>query len=147
MLEKDNDGNDKLVRFGVSMEQGLLERFDKLTAKKGYANRSEAIRDLVRAELVKHRWQESKSTRQVAVLAIVYEHEHSDLMHKLMHFQHENENLIISSVHIHMDRDNCMEVLILRGQTKQIEQFAENIISIKGVKYGQLMRGTTGKEI
>ncbi len=137
---------DKLVRFGVSMEQSLLRKFDELIERKGYENRSEAIRDLVRAELVKRSWRKSRA-RQVAVLSIVYEHEHGDLMHRLMHFQHEHEELIISSMHIHMDYDNCMEVLILRGQSVQIEKFAQSILSIKGVKYGQLMHGTTGKEI
>ncbi len=137
---------DKLVRFGVSMEQSLLEKFDRLIARKGYENRSEAIRDLVRAELVKQSWHKNKS-RQVAVLSIVYEHEHGDLMHRLMHFQHEHEDIIVSSMHIHMDYDNCMEVLILRGKAEHIEKFAQNILSIKGVKYGQLMHGTTGKDI
>ena len=139
MSEKDRD---KIVRFGVSMEQALLDKFDKLISAKGYGNRSEAIRDLVRAELVKESWQRRVGD-QVAVLAIVYEHEHGDLMHRLMHLQHENERIIISSMHIHMDYDNCMEILVLRGKADNIEKFAQNISSIKGVKYSQLMRGTT----
>ncbi len=135
---------DKLVRFGVSMEESLLGEFDALISRRGYGNRSEAIRDLVRSELVKDSW-ESSSGRQTAVLGLVYEHEHGNLMHKIMHLQHDHEDLIVSSQHVHLDHDNCMEVLILRGNVGEIESLSQNLISIKGVKYGQLMRGAGEK--
>jgi len=144
-MVKENQ-EDGLSRFGVSMDAELLEKFDRLITRKGYTNRSEAIRDLVRAEIVRESWQNQRG-RQVAVLTIVYEHEHSDLLHRLTHIQHDHQDLITSSMHIHLDHDNCMEVLILKGEAQTLEHFAEHMLSLKGVKFGQLMHGTTGKEI
>jgi CopG family nickel-responsive transcriptional regulator len=136
---------DALIRFGVSMEQGLLDRFDKLIAKRGYTNRSEALRDLARAELVRESWQTDRS-HQVAVLSFVYHHDHGDLLHSLTHIQHDHQELIISSTHVHLDHDNCMEVLILKGQANELEKLSQKILSIKGVKFGQLMHGSSGKD-
>jgi len=144
-MVKENQ-EDGLSRFGVSMDAELLEKFDRLITRKGYTNRSEAIRDLVRAEIVRESWQNQRG-RQVAVLTIVYENEHSDLLHRLTHIQHDHQDLITSSMHIHLDHDNCMEVLILKGEAQTLEHFAEHMLSLKGVKFGQLMHGTTGKEI
>jgi CopG family transcriptional regulator, nickel-responsive regulator len=140
------NSNESLIRFGVSMEKGLLEKFDTLITSKGYSNRSEAIRDLARAELVRESWQ-SKTGRQIAVLTLVYEHEHSDLLHRLTHLQHDNQKLITSSLHIHLDDDNCMEVLVLQGKARDLETLAQHMLSIKGVKFGELTHGTTGKDI
>lgn len=141
-----SDHSAKLARFGVSMERNLLDGFDRLIAAKGYANRSEAIRDLVRGELVRRSWTNLKAKR-VAVLALVYDHEHSDLLHRLTHVQHEHGDLIVSSLHVHLDCDNCLEVLTLKGPASRIERLAEQMLSIRGVKYGQLMRATTGKDL
>ncbi len=141
-----SDTSENLIRFGVSMEQGLLERFDRLIKQRGYHNRSEAIRDMVRGELVRESWQHNRG-KQVAVLSFVYEHEHSDLMHRLTHLQHDHQDLIISSLHVHLDHNNCMEVLAMKGQAAELERLAEHLLSIKGVKYGQLMHGTTGKDL
>ncbi len=135
-----------LIRFGVSMERELLEKFDTLISRKGYNNRSEAIRDLARAELVRESWQ-SKTGRQVAVLTVVYEHEHSDLLHRLTHLQHDNQKIITSSLHIHLDEHNCMEILVLQGKAHDLETLAQHMLSIKGVKFGELTHGTTGKDI
>lgn len=137
---------DALIRFGVSMEQGLLERFDKLIAKQGYTNRSEAFRDLARAQLVRESWQANRS-EQVAVLSFVYEHEHGDLLHHLTHIQHDHQEMIISSLHVHLDHDNCMEVLILKGKACKLEKLSKKLLSIKGVKFGQLMHGSSGKDL
>ncbi len=136
--------DETLIRFGVSMEKELLNKFDRLIKQKGYTNRSEAIRDLARAELVRESWQNLQG-QQVAVLSIVYEHEHSDLLHRLTHLQHDHQDQIMSSLHIHLDHDNCMEVLILKGKAQVLEHLAEHLLSLKGVKFGQLMHGTTGK--
>lgn len=136
----------EIIRFGVSIDEVLLSKFDELITSRGYTNRSEAIRDLVRAELVKESWAKGK-TSQVALLGLVYRHEHGDLMHRLMHLQHEHAQLIISNLHVHLDPDNCLEVLVLKGPTETIEHLAEQLLSTKGVKFGQLMRATTGKEI
>ncbi len=140
------NSSETLNRFGVSMEKGLLDKFDSLIAQKGYSNRSEAIRDLVRAELVRESWQ-ARTGRQIAVLTLVYEHEHSDLLHRLTHLQHEHQNLINSSLHIHLDENNCMEVLVLHGKARDLESLAQRMLSIKGVKFGELTHGTTGKDI
>ena len=131
---------DALIRFGVSMEQGLLERFDKLIAKQGYTNRSEALRDLARSELVRESWQTNRS-EQVAVFSFVYQHEHGDLLHNLAHIQHDHQEM-----HVHLDHDNCMEVLILKGAANGLEKLSQKILSIKGVKFGQLMHGSSGKD-
>jgi len=141
-----HDRTEKLVRFGVSMEAPLLEGFDRLISEKGYTNRSEAIRDMVRAELVRESWAKGKG-KQLAVLGLVYEHQHSDLPHRLTHAQHEHSNLIVSNLHIHLDMDNCLEVIVLKGSASAIERFAQQLLSTKGVKHGQLMRATTGREI
>ncbi|MFA5866021.1 MAG: nickel-responsive transcriptional regulator NikR [Phycisphaerae bacterium] len=141
-----SNSKETLIRFGVSMEKELIQKFDKLISRKGYNNRSEAIRDLARAEIVRETWQ-SDQGRQVAVLALVYEHEHSDLLHRLTHLQHEHQELITSSLHIHLDHDNCMEVLVLQGKAQALEKLAEHMLCIKGVKFGELLHGTTGKDI
>lgn len=137
--------NTKLVRFGVSMEQDLLSKFDDFISRCGYSNRSEAIRDLIRKELVSDSWRKRKGSC-VAVLTIVYAHHHSpsDLMHRLTHLQHEYEKIIVATVHVHLDRENCMEVIILRGSASKIEGLSNKILSLKGVKYGQLTPGATG---
>ena len=144
-MAKSND-TEMLIRFGVSMEKELLKSFDQLISHKGYNNRSEAIRDLARAELVRQTWEKTDDT-QVAVLGIVYEHEHSGLLHRLTHLQHEHQHLITTSLHIHLNDENCMEVLILQGKGKALKKFADNILSIKGVKFGQIMHGSTGRNI
>ena len=146
MKKKTASDEQNLVRFGVSMESPLLEQFDALISQRGYTSRSEAIRDLVRSELVQQSWANDK-TQQVAVLGLVYEHHHADLAHRLMHVQHEHVADIVSSLHVHMDNDNCLEIIVFRGQAKQIENVAQRLLSTKGVKFGQLMRATTGKDI
>jgi CopG family nickel-responsive transcriptional regulator len=141
-----NTQDEKLIRFGVSMEKGLLGKFDQMISLKGYTNRSEAFRDLARKELVDASWENEKGL-QVAVLTMVYSHESSELLHKLTHIQHDHHDIIITSLHIHLDHDNCMEVLIMKGKTKELKSFAEKTLAIKGVKFGQLIKGTLGKEI
>ncbi len=133
----------KLTRFGVSMELELLEAFDAVIARKGYANRSEAIRDLIRDALVQEEWQSGKS-KTCGALCLVFDHHSHDLAHKLTHAQHEALSEIISTLHVHLDHDNCMEVIILRGQAKDLQALADKMISTRGVKYGRLMMATTG---
>jgi len=138
--------HDAVIRFGVSMEKRLLEQFDRLLQRKGYATRSEAIRDLIRAEMVRTRWQQGRST-QIGVLTLVYDHHKTDLQHHLTDIQHRHGSVIITSVHVHMDKDNCLEVLILKGPGSQVHKLAEQLRSTKGVKHGELMTSTTGKSI
>ena len=137
-----------LERIGVSLEDDLLEKFDRLIAEKGYVNRSEAIRDLIRDALVQRRWSESEgSEERVAVATLVYDHDSSSLAQKLAHIQHENHKAVVSALHVHMDEHNCLEVLVLRGRAKDVVRMGEGLVSTKGVKYGRLVPATTGQDL
>jgi CopG family nickel-responsive transcriptional regulator len=139
-------GMAQLARFGVSMETELLEAFDRIIARKGYANRSEAIRDLIREALVEQEWQTGRETT-CGALCLVYDHHSHDLAHKLTHVQHESLGTIIATLHVHLDHDNCMELIVVRGQAQELQSLADRIISTRGVKYGRLMIATTGSKL
>jgi CopG family nickel-responsive transcriptional regulator len=137
-----------LERIGVSLEAELLVRFDELIAAKGYVNRSEAIRDLIRDALVQRSWSESEGrVERVAVVALVYDHDSSSLAQKLAHIQHENHKAVVSALHVHMDEHNCLEVLVLRGRAREVLRMGEGLVSTKGVKYGKLVPATTGENL
>jgi CopG family nickel-responsive transcriptional regulator len=137
-----------IERIGVSLEADLLAQFDRLIADKGYVNRSEAIRDLIRDALVQREWSESKPNEErVAVAVLVYDHDSSSLAQKLAHIQHENHRAVVSALHVHMDEHNCLEVLVLRGGAREIVSMGEGLVSTKGVKYGQLVPATTGQTL
>lgn len=128
---------EKVIRFGVSLEPDLLKKFDTLIEKKGYANRSEAIRDLIRKELVKTDV-EKKRGRVIGSLTIVYDHEAGDVTHKLLHLQHSRHSAVRSTMHIHLDEHNCLEVLVVEGKADEVKSMAEHLRALKGVKYGEL---------
>jgi CopG family nickel-responsive transcriptional regulator len=137
-----------LERIGVSLEDALLEKFDELIAEKGYVNRSEAIRDLIRDALVQRSWSESDGREErVAVVTLVYDHDSSSLAQKLAHIQHENHKAVVSALHVHMDEHNCLEVLVLRGRGKDVIGMGEGLASTKGVKYGKVVPATTGQDL
>mgnify|MGYP005840875677 CR=1 FL=1 len=136
----------ELVRFGVSIPDDLLEKFDVLIRGKGYNNRSEAIRDLIRDRLVEEMWTEADQD-VVGTVTVVYNHEQSDLAQKLTEIQHQKHDLIISSVHVHLDYHNCLEVLIMRGKPDQVKRAGEQLISTRGVKHGKITMTTTGKDL
>jgi CopG family nickel-responsive transcriptional regulator len=135
----------ELMRFGVSMEDDLLEKFDALCAARGYRNRSEAIRDMVRNLLIENALQE-ESTEGVGTLTLVYNHHQRELEEKLTNYQHDHLNEIISTVHVHLSRHLCLEVLILRGKAKEIRKVADGLIATKGVQHGKLVLTTAGRE-
>ena len=135
-----------LKRFGVSLEEGLLEDFDRLLEKEGYTNRSEAIRDLIRDAIVKKQWLKGDIETAGAVV-LVYNHHQYELAQKLTDFQHSEFGSVISSLHIHLDKHNCLEVILLRGKARVIQKIADNLISTRGVKHGQFVGTTTGKEL
>lgn len=143
---KDTTHSGKLIRFGVSADVRLLEKFDAMIAEKSYANRSEAIRDLIRVQLVEHAWTESTED-VVGTLTLVYNHESRELTDRLTKLQHHHHAEIISTLHVHLDEHNCLEVLVLKGQSKIIKHLADRLIGTKGVKYGKLTMSTTGKEL
>ena len=135
-----------LERIGISLEDHLLAQFDRLIAAKGYVNRSEAVRDLIRDSLVQREWSESSvRDERVAVVTLVYDHDASSLAQKLAHIQHENHKAVVSALHVHMDEHNCLEVLVLRGPGREVISMGEGLISTRGVKSGKLVPATTGQ--
>ncbi|MBN1447304.1 MAG: nickel-responsive transcriptional regulator NikR [Bacteroidetes bacterium] len=133
----------KLIRFGVSLPEDLMKKFDRLVKRKRYPNRSEAIRDLIRRELVQ---EDIASDRVVAgVLSLLYDHHQTAISERLTALQHDHHKSIISTTHVHLDHDNCLEVILLHGRAKDITKFADGIISIKGVKHGGLHLTSTGE--
>jgi CopG family transcriptional regulator, nickel-responsive regulator len=136
----------KTVRFGVAMDDDLLSKFDKLIDAKGYENRSEAIRDLVRNLLVEEEWA-AGDAETVGTITLVYDHHVHDLQDTLTDLQHNLHEDIISSIHVHLDAHNCLEVLIVKGQSGDIKAAADRLIGTKGVKHGRLTMTTTGKEL
>jgi CopG family transcriptional regulator, nickel-responsive regulator len=132
------------VRFGISMDEELLESFDRLIEQKGYANRSEAIRDLIRAAQVESDWEEGDK-EGVGTVTLVYNHHVRDLSDKLTEQQHSHHDQIISALHVHLDAHNCLEVLVVRGKVREVRQIADELIGVKGVKHGKLVMTTTGE--
>lgn len=133
----------KLVRFGVSLDHHLLDDFDRLIARKKYTNRSEALRDLIRDNLVGQQWDENKET--IGTITFVYNHHVRALTEKLTEIQHRYHKLILSGMHVHLDHDHCLEVLVVRGKGTEIKKVSDALISTKGVKHGKLTMTTTGK--
>jgi CopG family transcriptional regulator, nickel-responsive regulator len=134
----------ELERFGVSMEGDLLKKFDKNLGRKGYKTRSEAIRDLIRKELVEEEWADPHR-EVVGTVTIVYPHHEHQLADILSDLQHKYHEAIVSSTHVHLDEDNCLEVIILRGKSKRVRKIADALLSTKGVKHGGLVASSAGK--
>lgn len=135
-----------MARFGVSMNDKLLNEFDRLIKEKGYKNRSEALRKLVREKLVQKEWEESKD-EIIATITIVYSHETSELTENLTEIQHKYYKQIISTMHIHLDKHNCLEILAIKGKANEVKNIADKILSAKGIKHGQLATTSTGKKL
>jgi CopG family transcriptional regulator, nickel-responsive regulator len=127
-----------LIRFGVSMENDLLKKFDHLIEKKGYSNRSEALRDLVREKFVEENVTDENQV-VFGILTTVYDHHQRELDEKLTEFQHDNYQSIISTTHIHLNHHDCLEVIILKDKAGKIKKISDKLISFKGVKNGKLV--------
>jgi len=137
----------ELTRFSVAMDEDLLERFDALVASRGTAvNRSEAVRGLVRDALVDAEWEDS-SGEIVGTVTMVFDHHASDLSDKLDALQHAHHQRIVSSMHVHLDAHNCLEVIIVRGTSEQVRAIADGLLGTKGVKHGKLVSTTTGRHL
>jgi CopG family nickel-responsive transcriptional regulator len=137
----------KLVRFGVAMDEELLGRFDELVARRGIAtNRSEAVRDLVRDALVDEQW-EAPDEEIVGTITMVFDHHANDLAEKLDSLQHAHHDKVVSSMHVHLDAHNCLEVIVVRGESGAIRGIAEALLGTKGVKHGKLVTTTTGRHL
>ncbi|MDH5669711.1 MAG: nickel-responsive transcriptional regulator NikR [Nitrospira sp.] len=136
---------EQLVRFGVSVDRHLLKEFDRHIKRRRYASRSEALRDLIRDNLVGEEWNVDKET--IGVITYVYDHHVRDLPGKLTDIQHNCQGQILSGMHVHLDHDHCLEVLVVKGKGSEVKHVADALVSVKGVKHGKLTMTTTGKSI
>jgi CopG family nickel-responsive transcriptional regulator len=136
----------RISRFGVSIDSQLIKKFDSLIGRKGYATRSEAIRDMIRDTLVEQEW-ESGKRETVGTITLVYNHHTRELEHALTDMQHRSFHQIISALHVHLDAHNCLEVLVVKGSSREIKNIADRLIGTRGVKHGKLTMTTTGKEL
>ncbi len=130
----------------MAIDSDLLEKFDRLIGNRGYTNRSEAFRDLIRDELVEKSW-ESPESNVVGTVTLVYDHHVRMLNDRLTDLQHDHHQLILSTLHVHLDHDNCLEVLVMKGKAKAVQKMADALISTKGVKHGRLTITTSGVEL
>jgi len=128
----------ELVRFGVSMDRALLVSLDGIIEQRGYANRSEAIRDLIRAEQVRESWEDRTGTA-VATLTLVYDHHVREAGERLTELQHNHDDLVHSTMHVHLTHRMCLEVIVMRGDPARIQQLADRLIAARGVKHGRLV--------
>jgi CopG family nickel-responsive transcriptional regulator len=136
----------ELVRFGVSLERDLLEKFDNLIRQRNYSNRSEALRDLIRQELVKKAWQAGDG-EVAGAITFVYDHHGRSLLKKITDIQHGFQEIIISTQHIHLDHDNCLEIVAVKGKPTQLQKLADMLKALKGVRHGILSMSSTGSEM
>jgi len=132
-------------RFGVSVSGDLLEKFDRAIARRKYPNRSEALRDLMRDFLVKEEW--SNDQPVVATITIVYDHHARTTSDVLMSHQHARPDDVLSSLHIHLDADNCLEVIVVRGSSSEVRYLADRLVGTKGVKFGKVVAASTGRDL
>jgi len=134
----------QVTRFGVSIEQRLLAQFDRVCTRKGYTNRSEALRDLIRESLVREQW-DLGTEEAVGTVTLVYSHGVPDLADKLTDLQHEHYRQIVSTLHVHLDPHHCLEVLVLRGKAKDLKAMADRLIGTRGVKHGTFSATAEGR--
>jgi CopG family nickel-responsive transcriptional regulator len=134
-----------LIRTGLSLERELLEKFDQAISRKGYQNRSEAIRDLIREHLVQHDVDENRVV--AGTLTMIYDHHRPKLSERLIDAQHHATAMVLAATHVHLDHDNCLEVVIMKGRSGQVQALADRLLSLRGVKHGRLVITTTGKSL
>lgn len=138
----------ELTRFGASVDNELLQSFDRLIEGQGYENRSEALRDLMRDALVKSRLETSpEESEALGSLTLVYDHHARELNDKMNELQHNHHNLVVSVLHVHVSHDDCMEVIVLRGTVREIRSLSDGLLSLKGVKHGRLFVTLSSEEM
>ncbi len=128
----------ELVRTCVSLPDKLLDQFDEIIKKRGYSSRSEGIRDAIRNYLTHHKWMNEVEGERIGIISLIYEHDQRGLVNDLTEIQHVHVGLIKSSVHIHLDHDNCLEIITMQGEGRVIKEVAERVMALKGVKYVKL---------
>ncbi|MCW5554929.1 MAG: nickel-responsive transcriptional regulator NikR [Verrucomicrobiae bacterium] len=134
-----------VTRFSVSLPPALLDQLDRMAREKSYDNRSLAIADMIRAQLVEHH-QQMGSAEIVGTITLVYDHHKQHVQEALTEIQHDHHEVIVSTVHVHLDHHNCLEVLIVKGKAALVKRIADALIAAKGVKHGKLTVTTTGKD-
>jgi len=134
----------KLVRFGVSLEEGLLKKFDDLIHRRKYTNRSEALRDMIRQELLKQDWEEGGEV--AGAITYIYDHHTRELLSKIIDIQHDSQDVIISTQHIHLDHHHCLEIVAVKGRVKKVLQLSDYLRAIKGVRHCALSMTGTAEE-
>jgi CopG family transcriptional regulator, nickel-responsive regulator len=137
----------ELMRVGISLPENLLNKFDEIILQRGYSSRSEGVRDAIRSYIVNFEWMSDVHGERVGVITIVYSHSQRGLEDNLTEIQHEFGGLIQSSLHVHLDHDNCLEVVVLRGEGQDVRKAAEKMMSLKGVKHVKLTTTSLGKEL
>ncbi|MBN1234691.1 MAG: nickel-responsive transcriptional regulator NikR [Methanotrichaceae archaeon] len=137
----------ELMRIGVSLPEKLLSRFDDIILRRGYSSRSEGIRDAIRNYIVHYEWMSDVQGERVGVITLVYSHGQRGLVDNLTEIQHEAGPIIQSSLHVHLDHENCLEVIVLRGEGQEVRKAAEKMMSLKGVKHVKLTTTSMGKEL
>lgn len=135
------------MRVGISLPENLLKKFDEIILNRGYSSRSEGVRDAIRSYIVNFEWMSDVQGERVGVITIVYAHSPRGLEDNLTEIQHEFGSLIQSSLHVHLDHDNCLEVVVLRGEGQDVRKAAERMMSLKGVKHVKLTTTSLGKEL
>jgi CopG family nickel-responsive transcriptional regulator len=134
-----------LIRFGISLDKELSERFDEIIRRKAYTNRSEAIRDLIRQDLVEQEWLHGGEV--AGAITLIYNHHKRELLNKITDIQHDFQNSIISAQHIHLDHHNCLEIIAVKGNPAEVQKLASMLKAVKGVKHSTLSMSTTGKAL
>jgi CopG family transcriptional regulator, nickel-responsive regulator len=141
-----NTKGESVTRFSVSLPSALARELDRMANEKGYDNRSLAIADMIRAHLVEHR-QQKRDVEIAGSITLVYDHHRHHLQDLLTDLQHNHREVILSSLHVHLDHDNCLEILAVHGNAAEIKKLADELIAAKGVKHGKLTITSTGKDL
>ena len=135
------------MRIGISLPENLLNKFDEIIMNRGYSSRSEGVRDAIRNYIVNFEWMSDVEGERVGVITILYDHSQRGLMDNLTEIQHEAGSIIQSSLHVHLDQDICLEVVVLRGDGPEVRKAAESMMALKGVKHVKLTTTSLGKEL
>jgi len=135
------------MRIGISLPENLLNRFDEIILQRGYSSRSEGVRDAIRSYIVNFEWMSDVAGERIGVITIVYDHAQRGLEDNLTEIQHDSGSIIQSSLHVHLDQDICLEVVVLRGEGEEVRKTAERMMALKGVKHVKLTTTSLGKEL
>ena len=138
---------DSVARFTISIPPELLTNFDEVSAGKGYASRSEAVRDAIREYLVTHQWTEDHAADVVGTITLLYDHQTRRVSDELLEQQHRQHTRVLSSMHVHLDARNCLEVVVVRGSADEVSALADSLISLRGVKHGRLVCTAAGANL